>query len=357
MLRKIFSVFFLWVPFGFWFLFILFDRWIVKIHEIFYIAAVIIPFASLLLFLYIGLLYIIYRSKKYKILFILVISISSFKYMDHWISFGTEPAQNEIQLNVVTWNVERLGALKDEDYKENIKTVSNFLSNTNADIAIIQEISLKQVKRLSEEMGLNGKDYMWSSYYVGSWGGLAVLVINNNDWKIRSKKTTPLPPNWQYVFTEVSHKTGININVLGVHLAPPKLTDRGILQSSKKFIAGNPSQLKKLLKSYVKAAKLQNSQAAQLNDVIQLFNDPTIVAGDFNSPAQLPVHNTFRNHLNDSWLYGGSGLGATRYWGNILPFRIDYIYTSEHFNINKTSTHEQLFSDHKPVSTSLFLSK
>ena len=354
MLRKIFSVFFLWIPFIIWILFILFDRWIVKIHEVLYIAVVTIPFTSLLLFLYIGLLYIIYRSKTKKILLIIFVSISFFKYIDHWISFGAEPVQNDVQLNVVTWNVERLGALKDEDYKENIKTLSKFLSNTNADIAVIQEISLNQVKRLSEEMGLNEKNYKWSSYYVGSWGGLAVLVINNTDWEIKSKKTIPLPPNWQYVFTEVSHKSGVNINVLGVHLAPPKLTDKSVLQSSKKFISGNPSQLKKLLRSYVKTAKLQNSQAAQLNSIIQLFNDPTVVAGDFNSPAQLPVHTTFREHLNDTWLCGGSGLGATRFWGNILPFRIDYIYASEHFNINKTSTFEQLFSDHKPVSTNLF---
>ena len=103
--------------------------------------------------------------------------------------------------------------------------------------------------------------------------------------------------------------------------------------------------------------KTQHAQLAKIKRVISAFKDPTIIAGDFNSTAELPVHTQLRDCMQDTWLEAGNGLGATRYWADLLPFRIDYIYCSEVFEVSETKTLPRLFSDHNPLFSNVFISK
>jgi len=80
-----------------------------------------------------------------------------------------------------------------------------------------------------------------------------------------------------------------------------------------------------------------------------------IIAGDFNSTGDAALNVKMREHLNDTWLKAGSGLGATRYWGDFLPLRIDYIYATKDFSMYDSSTIPADCSDHLPVVSSVFL--
>ena len=58
--------------------------------------------------------------------------------------------------------------------------------------------------------------------------------------------------------------------------------------------------------------------------------------------------------LTDTWLKAGLGFGAIRYWGGFLPLRIDYIYVTRNFSVQKAQTVPFSCSDHFAVVSSVF---
>ena len=327
---------------------------LIRIHELFYIVVGILPILSTIVFIYYAAIYVVKRSKRNKLLFLSILAVCLIKYTDHWISFRPGVPEKAIELKILTWNVQRLGAFSEnQNSANNLKQLSRVLNSSKTDIAVIQEISKRQTDQLSSYLNLHTENLQWTSYFYGSKGGLAILLLNNNDWSMSTKVATDLPPSWKCVYSEIKHRTGQKINVLGVHIAPPKVTDNQVIQAIQKGFSG----IKTILKRYVRQAEVQTQQIDRLNNLVSKFNDPTIIAGAFNSTCQLPIHRELRGNLNDTWLERGIGIGATRYWAGILPFRIDYIYASDNFEIITTNIGKARFSDHNPVISNLFIKK
>jgi endonuclease/exonuclease/phosphatase (EEP) superfamily protein YafD len=55
------------------------------------------------------------------------------------------------------------------------------------------------------------------------------------------------------------------------------------------------------------------------------------------------------NEMKDAFLERGNGLGTT-YLFDSYPMRIDYIFSSETFEVLKFNAVKKTFSDHYPVS-------
>jgi len=308
--------------------------------------------------MYYATILVVKRTKKTKLLFLLISIICTFKYADHLISFGTTPPDNAIELKVLTWNVQRLGALSEtENSAENLKYLSKILSSSKADVVILQEISQKQTLQLLSYLNLKLENQKWTNYFQGSKGGLALLLLGNKDWAISNKMATNLPPSWKCLYSELKHRTGQKINIFGVHITPPKVIDTEVKKVTKKLLLGKRSGIRKILRRYIRQAKMQTRQVDKVNELVGTFSDPTIIAGDFNSTSQLPIHKELRANLYDTWLEGGNGIGSTRHWAKFLPFRIDYIYASKKFGIVTTEVENSEFSDHNPVITSLFINQ
>lgn len=343
-------------PFSIWLLLILTESFIVRFHQAFALIVAIIPFVSVIIFGFYLLRILMKRSKKNVILFSLVLIICAFKYTNHWISSGATPSETAIDLKVMTWNLQRLGVL--DNPKASTSNIEKLISNIDSnktDVLILQEISKKQIEQLGQNLNLSPENYQWTSYYKGAYGGLAVLLLNNSSWTLINKQITNLPPSWKCIFTEMQHESGQTINVMGVHIAPPKVTDLHMEIAVKKLFHGDIAPFKEVLQRYVLQAKKQNKQIDKINKLVSSFKDPTIIAGDFNSTNQLPIHVTLRKSLSDAWLEGGNGAGATRYWAGVLPFRIDYIYTTHQFKVSNTYLGKADFSDHNPVISEVFI--
>jgi vancomycin resistance protein VanJ len=327
-----------------------------RIHELFYLVSAFIPFLSLMIIVYFALIYAVKRSKRNKLVCLIVLVINLVKYTDHWVSFRTSAPENGIELNVLTWNVQRLGALSNNQVSAtNLKQLSMTLNSSKADVIVIQEISKGQTFQLINHIKMDSKNMQWSNYYPGSKGGLAILLLEDNDWSLSNKQITDLPPSWKCVYSELKHSTGQKVNIFGVHIAPPKVTAIQVTNVTKKILLGQHSGIKNILRRYVRQAKIQTKQVDKINNLVSKFNDPTIIAGDFNSTCQLPLHRKIRENLNDTWLKGGVGIGATRYWAGVLPFRIDYIYATKNIEITTTNIGKSEFSDHNPVFSKLFI--
>ena len=335
---------------------ILTEAILVRIHEFFSLFVSVIPLLSLFILIYYLLIVILVRSRRNMILISLILCTCVIKYSDHWISFKATPGKNSVELKVMTWNVQRLGALSNkQNSANNLKKLVAKLESNSADIVILQEISKRQIYQLANKLNLPSDNIQWTNYYNGAKGGLAILLLNNASWSLSSKQTTDLPPSWKCVFAEIEHHSGQTINLLGVHIAPPKITDDQVKIAAKKLLKGEGAVLNKILRRYVRQARKQNKQIDKINSMVSRFKDPTIIAGDFNSTCQLPMHTELRSSLTDTWIEGGNGIGATRYWADILPFRIDYIYTTDQFKVANTYTGDTAFSDHNPVISEIFI--
>lgn len=338
-----------------WLIMLLIESFLFNVHELFYLIVSFLPFLSVFVVVFYTMFFIRKRTKKTKYFLISVVGLCLILYTDHWISFGDSPSNKATTINVMTWNVQRLGALTNDDTDTNLESITRLIKSSNSELVVLQEISVNQSKKLSEELNCSPSNYQWTSYYNGAKGGLAVFLIDNTAWTMTNKIVTNLPPSWKCVYTELRHENGKTINVLGVHIAPPKVTVEDLSNSTHQILRGNKSNLKKTLKRYVRQARKQTQQIDRINVLINSFNDPTIIAGDFNSTSQLPIHKVLRRNLKDTWLEAGIGLGATRYWSDFIPFRIDYIYATKDFCVQKTKVHEAYFSDNNPVTSKLFL--
>lgn len=355
-LKSFFIQILLWFPISIWLLIILTESFLVKIHEIFSLFIGIIPVFSLFIFIYYLFIFIVKRSRSNVILVSLILLICVFKYTDHWLSFAATPSKNSIKLKVMTWNVQRLGSLSNaKNSSNNLNKLAIKLDSNSADIVILQEISKRQINQIANKLNLSSDNIQWTNYYSGAKAGLAILLLNNISWSLSRKQSTDLPPSWKCVFAEIEHISGQTINLLGVHIAPPKVTDDQLKGATKKLIKGEGVVFKEILRRYVRQARKQNKQIDKINNMVSGFKDPTIIAGDFNSTCQLPMHRELRDNLTDTWIEGGNGIGATRYWANLLPFRIDYIYTTDQFNIADTYTGDAAFSDHHPLISEVFI--
>lgn len=75
---------------------------------------------------------------------------------------------------------------------------------------------------------------------------------------------------------------------------------------------------------------------------------PTLVAGDFNTPPQSPLHRALGPRLRDAFAEAGHGFGYT--WPSVLPgLRIDYVFVSPEWRVRSCRVGPALGSDHRPV--------
>ena len=279
-----------------------------------------------------------------------------------------QPPEHIEPMKVMVWNVQRMGEFSGPRaaIAKNIECVSELIQQEAPDVFALLEVTYNQLTALQEQLGIPASHCLWSDYYgTGEkrFGGLATCIVSHNDHlEIKLKRKLDLPPNWQYLFMEVLHTQNTDIppiNFLALHIAPPKVTHDDITDVIKdifKLKRDAFGRAMTLLKNYEHQVKLQGSQADQaLRYIEERFKDPTIIAGDFNSTRDAALHTRFRDSLTDTWSTAGFGFGATRYWGNFLPLRIDYIYASPEFAVQDAQTLSSDCSDHMPVISTVFL--
>ncbi|WP_432410800.1 endonuclease/exonuclease/phosphatase family protein [Rasiella sp. SM2506] len=79
---------------------------------------------------------------------------------------------------------------------------------------------------------------------------------------------------------------------------------------------------------------------------------PTLLMGDFNNTPFSFVYQLLGATMNDAFLERGNGLGTT-FTFDVFPMRIDYIFTSEEFEVLNFERIDTTFSDHYPIKATL----
>ena len=310
----------------------------------------ILPYLYGGLLIFYGLLFCFVRKK---ILFfpILALTISSLVLWGGALfPRKAQPPDRIEPLKIMTWNVQRMGEFSGttQSIPQKVACVSQLIKQENPDLFALLEITYHQLSDLQKQLGIPKSHCMWSDYYgTGGkrFGGLATCIFNQEgSLFISRKRQLNLPPSWKYLFIEVQHiqnNQTFPINFLALHIAPPEITDNDIAKILTDVFKGRKDGLYRamdLLKNYENQVRLQGTQAVNALQLIEKFQDPTIIAGDFNSTRDAALHVKFRDDLIDTWSTAGFGFGATRYWGNFLPLRIDYIYVKKEFYVQNYKT-------------------
>ena len=201
-------------------------------HASLSILLTITPLLFIATLLYYLAFLLIKRSKKYLVFFIFILFITLIKYADSIISFNPSAPNNTTKISVMTWNLERLGELRNKkQVSQNINTTINEIQQNNPEVIILQEVTHKQLKSIITGLKITNASYEWSDYYgtmKNYKSGIAVLINSNSAWRIKNKNVIKLPPQWKSIYVELENNKKQHINVLGLHIAPPKITSSDI---------------------------------------------------------------------------------------------------------------------------------
>jgi vancomycin resistance protein VanJ len=130
------------------------------------------------------------------------------------------------------------------------------------------------------------------------------------------------------------------INVTNIHLETARKGFEGL-------IAGDVEQLRL-------NTTLRDLESTLARRWVDAARGPTLVAGDFNTPAESRIFQDHWGELADAFTRVGVGLGPTKYNGWIR-IRIDHVLTDEAWRAVKARPWRDLGSDHRPMVVDLVL--
>lgn len=269
-------------------------------------------------------------------------------FLGTWVQAWTGWSQDAegTELRVLSWNVQRLG-WEDADAGPRLDCVADRISQADPDAVVLLEVSARDVRRLSERLELDCAHTDYRGTGDTGHGGLAVCARGGR-WRLAREGPARFVDehDWYYVFGELVRAgapedpedaaQGDIFNLIGVHLQPYG----GLLGSKVSDVS-----------------EAQADETRALLARVSRLRDPTIVAGDFNSARDAPVHVAMRSYLTDAFEQAGWGLGPTVRAGGWLPLRVDYVYASEALAVQGARQPAWQCSDHRPVLADLMLSR
>ena len=239
-------------------------------------------------------------------------------------------------LRVMSWNVQRLG-WDGPDHAKRVDCVVEEIQEARPDALVLLEVTAADVEELSKRLDLSCEQVDYKGTRSRARGGLAACGMGA--WRLgkHAPRRFSNDTRWYYVFTELVKGDRV-VNLLAVHLQPYRLSLEG------------PSGLASRLEAVSEA---QQQDTATLLERVGALRDPTVVAGDFNSPRDAALHVSMRRHLTDAWEQAGWGPGGTVHLFGQRPVRIDYIDASDDVGVRGASIPSRDCSDHRSVVADL----
>ena len=275
-----------------------------------------------------------------------------------------EIAQPQV-ISIMSYNLQRLGDLapkkeRKRSRQKKLECLQKTIQETQARLAhplelfAFQEVNNHNLNLIEETIGLTCQHVGYHSQNK-RLGGLGICVKSEGSLKLNYVRNVTLKGKgrWRALFAEVSfaqqqHST---FNVLNVHFLP-----HGVDTENIKRALLSPESTLGLVQGILDTSATQRDQAEGLLTLIQDYRDPTILMGDFNSPPHTGAHPLLREKWVDVWEASGTNFGATKYFGGLIPFRIDFIYALKGaFETLESRVTPESCSDHRSVVATLQL--
>ena len=272
------------------------------------------------------------------------------------------------ELSVLSWNLQRMGELarrqKADVKREKAQCIVDTIRGVeqerskSMDVFAFQETSNQDLKKLEKLLSLSCQFVSYHPTRQTNTGGLGICVRVNSEWRLNYVRKISLQGSgrWRALFAEIHTQSSphLTFNLINVHFLPHKIAPQdlsGALLS--------PRDALDLLRDIQETSTTQRAQARGLLDLIKDYKDPTLLMGDFNAPPKAGAHSLLKVAWTDVWQRVGSTSGATRYFGGVIPLRVDYIYalsgTFHPLNSSVGDLSHPDCSDHLPLSAELKL--
>lgn len=240
-------------------------------------------------------------------------------------------------VRVMAWNVQRLG-FEDADAGPRLACVVDAVGEADPDLVSFMEVSSRDVARLSAALDLTCEHIDYRGTGGDSRGGLAACA-RGPGWRLGRSGPRRFvdSSDWYFVFSELVRADGHQVvNLISVHLQPNSLDLTG------------PGSLGAV-------AETHHAEAEALLGRMGGLQDPTVVAGDFNSTRETPLHGALREHLVDVYEQAAWGPGVTVTAAGVLPLRVDFIYATADLPATGAWIPAVDCSDHRPVVADIAL--
>lgn len=286
-----------------------------------------------------GLYWLIRRSKW--IFLSLSVLVISYFYFNPFFEFSSEKGSKDFDktLSILSYNVRLFNAYEENQTKDVPKIISELLNTQQPDVICIQEFYRDD----SVNFAAYPYQYIYFKYSKNKKGKLKENVLGH---AILSKY--PLINTGSFDFSGSSNnsiyadlvKDRDTIRVYNLHLS-----SMGILPTVSYLQEGDTDKLRR---------RMSNAFIGQQEQMVQILAHkdkspyPVLLCGDFNNTQFSYVYRKIQTGMQDAYLQKGNGLGTT-YLFDSYPMRIDYVFTSEQFEVLKFETIKKTFSDHYPV--------
>lgn len=307
----------------------------------------------------VNLFFIVYWAllKRKRVFITLVLVLLSYRDIRSYIQFNLmkekPPVANGIK--VISYNARLFDLYNWTKQKSTRTDVFSMLRKEEPEILCLQEFYTSGKKNLNNLDSL--KNIRKGSYYHVEYSS---TLGNSDKWGIITLSAYPIINKGKVLFNEKTNNLCIysdikiqedTVRVFNVHFQSNRLQ-----KEDYEFI-GDPYSKKdedkiKASKNILRRIKIGVIKRARQVDTVTHYIQnspfPVIVCGDFNDTPCSYTYHQLSDHLKDTFIESGNGIGNT-YNGSLPPLRIDYILHSDHFSTYSYEVIKRPLSDHYPV--------
>ncbi|HJX38783.1 MAG TPA: endonuclease/exonuclease/phosphatase family protein, partial [Anaerolineae bacterium] len=233
----------------------------------------------------------------------------------------------QLGLSVMSYNVTR-GA-------PGVDNILAIIESEGADVVALQEVTPQVAQALSGLSELY--PHMALHPTLDGYAGCAVL----SRFPISDDEAFPLVEGAHLYQQVVLDVNGARLDLLNVHLQPPRLTARWLGESRVFIPAGYDTSF-------------QDEELKRLLTIVDAVEGRVILAGDLNMTDQSPGYRELRRRLLDAYREAGWGFGHTfpdmevRSMPTPFPLvRIDYIFHSRDMRASRSYVGDRGGPDHR----------
>ncbi len=281
------------------------------------------------------LIYWILRKWRKAILTGLVLFIA-YLHFGPFLEFSSEGDASEYRdtISLLSYNVRLFNAYeKDVDTVEVSKVISEMIDINNPDVISIQEYYLPNSADFSDY------PYQFVHFHEKNKLGHAIFskypIVNQGAFNFKSFNNS--------IYADIV-KGEDTIRVYNMHLQ-----SLGVLPNVEYLQDGDKERIRQRMSVNFE------KQEAQVKEILvhkATSPYPVLLSGDLNNTSFSYIYRKLKSDMKDSFLERGNGIGTT-FKFDFYPMRIDYIFTSEYFDVINFKTLETSFSDHMPITATL----
>ena len=303
-------------------------------------------------FLFINILFVVFWVIFYwKYLFFSFISVlAGINVLNNYYQVSGKTNNAEDGLKILSYNVANFYSFLQDKKKE--YTVLDFIADQKADIICLQETKLQKtgdlnpVKLKAYFPGINHCQLAHQSKWNGPVTFSRYPIVKMGEMRFDNSNNIVI-----YTDVDIDNDT---VRIYNCHLQ-----SYGIRTDDYSVIDTLGFQNEKIIEMKIIGKKLRDAnqhrsvQVRQLKDHIDNCPYPVIVCGDFNDTPISYTYHIIGTNLSDAFVESGEGISNT-YRGKLPSFRIDYILYSDDFEAFNYIRHKVVYSDHFPISATLF---